>query len=201
MLKWINPIAHSSSFAVLDSSFNPPHNGHLEIVKDSNVVLLFSIKNMDKETRNIKDRVEMIKLLNLPAAITDQGRFVDKASLFPDGTTFIMGYDTLIRFFDVKYYTNFQSDMDRFFTKSVIKVFDRGNHKLDMWDRYELQHVLQYQNFIQKADSISDISSTKCREAIRDFYNKEKNRQELDLLMPPKIVDYILQHQLYKEHA
>jgi nicotinamide-nucleotide adenylyltransferase len=193
MLKWLKKPQSTQSLTILDSSFNPPHNAHLEMLQNSNPLLLFSIKNMDKPTENTLDRIEMIKLLGLPAAITDQGRFVDKVKLF-DNPTFIMGYDTLVRFFDPKYYTDFQQEMNVFFATSKIRMFDRGDDMLPIWSRPELQHALQWKDSVEILEKISDISSTKCRKAITIGCD----RKALEELMPLAIVEYIIKNRIFQ---
>jgi nicotinamide-nucleotide adenylyltransferase len=207
MLKWIKPL-HTTGLKrlyILDSSFNPPHYAHLQLLskcpegEDVAQMLLFATTNMDKKVDEIEARIEMIQLLDFPFATTDAGRFCDKALQFTCPTTFLMGYDTLVRFFDTKYYDKFEESMNRFFETSRIRVIDRGDHTQALWEREELSHAMKWKDGIELEDPIVPISSTDCRKLVRDYYAGKATRADLDQLMPAVIVDYIIQHKLYRE--
>ncbi|KAJ3324980.1 hypothetical protein HDV06_005569 [Boothiomyces sp. JEL0866] len=166
-LEYLIPLESKSSVYILDSSFDPPHISHLTMIKNTNGLLLLSTKNMDKHQDNINDRILLVKSLGLPFAITDQGRFIDKAKLIQG--TWVMGYDTLIRFFNKKYYSDFENDMESFFKSNRIKCFDRGNIGTPIWERVDLQHVLKYKDYIDLEECLPDeacISSSEIREMI-----------------------------------
>ncbi|KAJ3312765.1 hypothetical protein HDV04_002729 [Boothiomyces sp. JEL0838] len=147
---------------------------------------------MDKSQNNTSDRILLIKSLGLPFAITDQGRFIDKAKLIQG--TWVMGYDTLIRFFNRKYYTEFETDMDAFFVSNRIKCFDRGNIKIPVWERTELQHVLRYKQYVDLEGCLDEkvcISSTEVREMIKDKDERWKR------YVPGEIEELIIKNRMY----
>jgi nicotinamide-nucleotide adenylyltransferase len=207
MLKWMKPLPKQEwkRLYILDSSFNPPHYAHLQILgkcpKEEGFahMVLFATTNMDKKTDDVQSRLEMIGLLDEAFAVTDCGRFCDKALLFSCPTTFLMGYDTIVRFFDPKYYNSFEETMNQFFQTSRIRVIDRGDHRCSMWDRDELKHAIQWKNGVEVEGPIAPISSTDCRKIVRNFYKGKATRSDLEQLMPKVIVDYILEHNLYSE--
>lgn len=117
--------------AVLDSSFNPPHAAHYSLITeskpstsilDSHIILLLSISNADKgrpDLVSLSQRVQMMTLFanrivqDHPSALvlvatTKHAMFVHKAleihSEFQCRATFLMGFDTLVRMLDAKYY-------------------------------------------------------------------------------------------------
>lgn len=90
---------------MLPGSFNPVHQGHLNLLKVAEEqtglrgVFELSCANVDKpaiEEADCLRRVTAIK--DIPVALTHAPRFIQKAGLFP-GTTFVVGFDTAIRFF------------------------------------------------------------------------------------------------------
>ena len=116
---------------VLDSSFNPPHWGHYTLVKkglelyhqkSTQVLLLLSVNNADKAPKpaSFDKRMEMMCLLAdmmhedgiaVSVGITVHGKYVDKFNVlrgFYKHTgimSFLVGFDTLVRIFDAKYYS------------------------------------------------------------------------------------------------
>ncbi|EDO18957.1 hypothetical protein Kpol_2002p27 [Vanderwaltozyma polyspora DSM 70294] len=127
-LKEVGP---SKRLLVLDSSFNPPHLGHYELLKktiefynDSNnhVLLLLSVNNADKAPKpaSFENRLQMISILNnilksegieSSVGVTTHAKFVDKndairdSGFFNNDIVFLVGFDTITRIFDSKYYT------------------------------------------------------------------------------------------------
>lgn len=132
----------TSGLCILDSSFNPPHKGHLSLITKSlqhqkgpsesvSVLLLLSVKNADKlvpKPASFEKRLDMMCLLadyiekthKVPVSVglTNHAKFMDKsqairgwASQFEAESClhqlrfiFLIGFDTLIRIFDPKYY-------------------------------------------------------------------------------------------------
>jgi hypothetical protein len=88
---------------MLPGSFNPVHQGHLNLLKVAEEmtglrgVFELSCANVDKPDipeGEILRRVSAIR--DIPVALTHAPRFVQKAQLFPK-TTFVLGYDTAER--------------------------------------------------------------------------------------------------------
>ncbi|SCU95531.1 LAFA_0G00848g1_1 [Lachancea sp. 'fantastica'] len=115
---------------VLDSSFNPPHNGHLNLIRravqhysDSklHVILLLSLNNADKEPQpaTFDRRLDMMCLLSdflkdssimTSVGVTTYGKFVKKSEAMLEKLgngfqiAYLVGFDTITRIFDPKYY-------------------------------------------------------------------------------------------------
>lgn len=108
---------------MLPGSFNPVHQGHLNLLKAAEQmtglrgVFELSCANVDKPGIEEADGLRRAAAMrDVPVALTHTPRFVQKAELFPE-TTFAVGYDTAIRF--IKDYTpadweNFQTLATRF---------------------------------------------------------------------------------------
>ncbi|CAR23816.1 nicotinamide-nucleotide adenylyltransferase [Lachancea thermotolerans CBS 6340] len=115
---------------VLDSSFNPPHMGHYTLVEravkyygstDLQVILLLSINNADKEIKpaSLDKRMDMMCIMadllsknSLPVSvgITKYAKFFEKSTAISKELghspkiSYLVGFDTIVRVFDSKYY-------------------------------------------------------------------------------------------------
>ncbi|KAI8896720.1 hypothetical protein BC833DRAFT_596426 [Globomyces pollinis-pini] len=213
-LEFIIPLPNKNinRLYILDSSFNPPTVAHLQMLNQINlnqndqILLLLATKNVDKLNSNLLERIHLIKSLNLPFAIVNQPRFIEKASILNSfNVTFLMGYDTIIRFFDPKYYTNesFNDLFIQFFKNSRIHLIDRhSNPSIPIWDRPELKNVCRFKQFVDCSDSLpgEPISSTLARTILKDYWNsKDPNLLEkLKSIIPPSVLQLILKNEYYK---
>jgi nicotinamide-nucleotide adenylyltransferase len=198
---------------ILDSSFNPPTHAHLNLLRKASEayspgyfnasLLLFSINNADKKLTgaSVVQRVQMMELVSGDMAAvgcTTYGRFVDKAtairSQFP-GTElyFIVGYDTMVRLLDPKYYeTTVQEALQPFFHHCRLVCADREPFDEHVWA--DIQTT--YGDLIQRIrlDShVAALSSTEARKAIHS-----NDRPLMESIMPPIIVDYLENTSIYQ---
>ena len=104
--------------AILSGSFNPLHEGHTRLANAASRLLnkpaMFelSISNVDKpdlERSEVERRIEQFER-EADIAITRVPAFYQKARLFP-GSTFVIGFDTMTRLIDPKYYGDSPSGM------------------------------------------------------------------------------------------
>ena len=111
---------------ILSGSFNPLHEGHIELLKASskefkkNPLFEISIKNVDKSEINfndLMDRINQFKSLG-KLVVTNSAKFEEKSKIFKE-SIFVIGYDTALRLVDNKYYSDD-------FRKS-LKIIEKNN--------------------------------------------------------------------------
>lgn len=135
----------------LSASFNPMTVAHaalvhegIRLVSPREILLLLATANVDKRGEGIplEQRFDLLLRFaeNRPrvsVAAVYHGRFVDKLdairAAYPTATrvVFLLGFDTLIRLFDPKYYTDRTGSLARLFAGSECVVANRGQHAPD----------------------------------------------------------------------
>lgn len=125
-----NQSIQAEKLLVLDSSFNPPHMGHYTLIKKAvqlyeesklHILLLLSMNNADKDPKpaSFDRRLEMMCILSdiltkecidNSVGLTKYGKFVDKSdcikklNFFNGDIIYLVGFDTIVRILDSKYY-------------------------------------------------------------------------------------------------
>ena len=202
------------SLGVLASSFNPLTRAHLALIgrarkeyRLGEVLLLLDKENVDKDffEVSLKDRLLMLMLFfketpYISLGLSSHGLFLDKLKaleeVYPSETDifFIVGYDTLIRVLDEKYYDDRDSALRTLFNKSTFLVASREDKKIDaIYDLLNREENREFKGKIgalKLPDSFSDISSSK----VRDFI---KRGRPIDDLVLPKIEQFIKKKELY----
>ncbi|KAH7153394.1 hypothetical protein EDB81DRAFT_454214 [Dactylonectria macrodidyma] len=144
-----HPVKH---LVVLDSSFNPPTRAHAGMARaalddGARLLLLLSVNNADKAPKPAAFPVRLAMMdamgrqllgevggeLQVDLAVTTMPFFHDKARALaqsdfyssPPTTTFLAGFDTLVRVFDAKYYAGGDEGMRR-----VLGPFFSGGARL-----------------------------------------------------------------------
>ncbi|CUS24267.1 LAQU0S15e00694g1_1 [Lachancea quebecensis] len=211
---------------VLDSSFNPPHMGHYTLVEravrhyggtDMQVVLLLSINNADKEIKpaSLDKRMDMMCIMadllsknSLPVSvgITKYAKFFEKSAAICKGLghspkiTYLVGFDTIVRVFDSKYYAplsvadalrDFMSDTEFFcLTRDgETAVQQQLQYPRDIAEGTYEPNIPKSWNskiVVEKGDeSFSHISSSSLRKTL---YDPEK---DVSASVPLEIYHYI----------
>lgn len=216
--------AATEKVGVLSASYNPPTAAHMMLCRSAHeqlqfneIALLLTAVNADKKVTgaSLPQRLQMLERLasrgeakiDAPLSIVacSHPRFVDMAqalsALYENERQskptfyFILGYDTLVRVFDPKYYKDMAAELAPFFAKAHVVAFNRDDD-----NESAIQQVLarpEVALFRSKiyACTITDplintASSTEARARTKD------GRDASDLLAPSTI-DFIRESGLY----
>ncbi len=138
--------ATGGNLLCLSASFNPLTVAHVWLVQEScrfvppdEVLLVLAKSNVDKGVTGFPLERRLLLLTryaetrpNFSVAAASHGRFVDKAEAirphYPKNThlTFILGFDTLVRLFDAKYYRDCQAELSALFAQTDFIVANRA---------------------------------------------------------------------------
>lgn len=215
---------------VLDSSFNPPHWGHYTLIKkgyelyrgkSTQVLLLLSVNNADKAPKpaSFDKRMKMMSLLAdmlhedgmaVSVGITVHGKYVDKYSVLRDVyesasvMSFLVGFDTLVRIFDSKYYSpQIPAEALKEFMSStelccLTRVGDHTRRKQIEYATDIIQGIYEPMiprgwghkiHIIENDKRVESISSSAIRKAATEGCTLER----LDKLTPSPIARYIVE--------
>ncbi len=200
-------------WAVLPSAFNPPTRAHLRLLDLAQGVAgveggaaLLTTRNVAKgvEGASLADRIGMLLAARqwrpgLAVLAANQARIVDQAaalrSAWPEAAfDFVLGYDTLIRLFDPKYYEGpMEAVLDPFFERHRVIVANRGGVTALGVDAYIAEQASRYAGRIETValDTAHRLmSSSGVRAQI------EAGEASDDL--PGEVAAYIGEHGLYE---
>jgi nicotinamide-nucleotide adenylyltransferase len=140
--------AAGGTLLCLSASFNPVTLAHLRLIEAAarvappdEVLLLLSVANVDKAVSGLPLAERLRLLLALaerrPAfsvALASHGRFVDKLAAiqaaYPEHVqpVFLLGFDTLVRLFEPRYYADRAVALARLFTGCRCLAANRAPH-------------------------------------------------------------------------
>jgi nicotinic acid mononucleotide adenylyltransferase len=205
--------ALESRVAVLPASFNPPTLAHLELLAESlevpgvaSTAFLLSTRNVDKQEfgAGYADRLGMLLSLG-PAApvvlISNAARIADQAvairHAFPGlDFDFVVGYDTLLRLFDRRYYDAMHEVLGEFFTHHRLIAANRGAHDVAAVERYLAADpdAARYRDSIIVAE-VHEEAALMSSSLVRSHLALEGASPHL----PREVARYIRAHGLYRE--
>lgn len=219
--------AFSPRVAVLPSAFNPPTRAHLHLMDVAKSVdgvamtaALLSTRNVDKGLygAGIPDRVGMLLSLHqhrpdIAVLASNAARIIDQAVSLrvrnPGvGFDFIVGFDTLVRVFDPRYYGEgdeaprdverlraMAAELEPFFKEHRLIATNRGDESLDDLYRYlETPIVRDFAERIVLREIDSEparLSSTQQRKAIEEGGDPEG--------LAPGVREYVERKGLYRD--
>ncbi len=134
---------------IFPASFNPPTLAHLALIREAKkqgkldeILVLLDIQAMDKEPvdATFEDRLAMLKKVfrrdpKVSIGLSNQGLFLEKLrplrALYPTSSelVFIVGFDTILRVMDKKYYRNRKKSLDELFKQSRFLVANRDHYE------------------------------------------------------------------------
>ncbi len=210
-------IVHRASHQIRDSgkklgifsgSFNPLTLAHIKMIEEAKLhfqldemLLLLAKANVDKNVFGWSLAGRIVTLIryteerkDVSVGISSHGRYIDKVkalnSVYPENTEyhFIVGYDTLIRIFDPKYYTNINSELQKLFSQCRIIAANRENVDIETIKQFLAQPIMQpystYVSCLLLPDFYANMSSTQVRDGIA-------NGDDISHLVPSFISEYL----------
>lgn len=199
---------------IFAASFNPPTKAHTALIDEARelyrlheVLVLLDAQAMDKEIigADLVERLTMVQELfrmdpKISIGVSNRGLFAEKLAplrnLYPLPVIlfFIVGFDTIVRVMDRRYYGGQETILDTLFEQSRFLVANRGKG-----DREEFEILLQdpinrkYKekvSFLNLPKEFSSISSSLIREKLR-------MNQPIDDLVPSPVLRFIHEAGLY----
>ena len=191
---------------IFSASFNPltiAHSKMMQVAQQKfrldEIILLLAKNNVDKSVFGFSliDRLQMMAAYANPlddysVALTSHGRFIDKIKALKhelpvsNEYTFIIGYDTLIRIFDPKYYDNQQTALAQLFGQCRLIVANRQT-----FNRDEIADFLvDWPTFSPLVDIVTlddfytEISSTEIRQRL-------ESKHRINHLVPIAIENFL----------
>jgi nicotinic acid mononucleotide adenylyltransferase len=135
------------SLGIFPASFNPPTKAHVALIREARkqagldeILILLDLQAMDKRLVGAtwEERIAMLDILfrrdpDISIGLSNRGLFFDKLgplrNLYPPAFTefiFIVGFDTILRVMDKKYYADSKESLDKLFSQSRFLVANRG---------------------------------------------------------------------------
>jgi nicotinic acid mononucleotide adenylyltransferase len=198
--------------AVLPASFNPPTLAHLELLAGArevddvgSVACLLTTRNVDKGLFGaaLEERMAMLLSLADPAIavlVSNAARIADQAiaatSVFPGlQFDFVVGFDTLIRVFDGRYYENMHLILEPFFARHRLIAANRGQHDVNAVESYLATHpdANRYREAIVVA-AVQEEAALMSSSLVRRHLATSGSSPHL----PAEVARYIKENHLYR---
>ncbi|MDE0636458.1 MAG: nicotinate-nicotinamide nucleotide adenylyltransferase [Candidatus Poribacteria bacterium] len=203
-----DPICGSGKkLGIFSGSFNPLTVAHIKMVEEARerfqldeLLLLLAKANVDKDLFGwpLAGRILSLKRYaedqnNISIGISSHGRYIDKVealkTIYPVDTEFhfIVGYDTLVRIFDPKYYTDIQTELQHLFLECRFIVANRDQVDIETIKEFLSQPAhQQYRSSVtplRLPDFYAEVSSTEVRQRIAQG-------DTISHLVPPVIAEF-----------
>jgi nicotinamide-nucleotide amidase len=201
---------------IFPASFNPPTMAHVALVREARkegrldeILILLDIQAMDKEACEAKfeHRLTMVKRVfgrdpKISIGLSSGGLFLQKlkplGEYYPSSVEifFIVGFDTILRVMDGKYYRNRKGSLSKLFCQSRFIVANRGDQEKAAFLRlFNQPDNLKYRDklsFFTLSPKFSTLSSSLIREGIR-------RRLPVDEWIPAPALRFIREKGLYEK--
>lgn len=193
---------------IFSGSFNPLTLAHAKMIEDTltaypldEMLLLLAKANVDKDVFGLPLAARLLTLKRYTATlprfsvgVSSHGRYIDKVTalkaLFSPETEFhfIVGYDTLVRIFDPKYYTDFHAELQELFVSARFIVANRAEADTKTIETFMAQpEIRQYTRHVSPLflpDIYAYMSSTEVRELL-------EQGKAIEHLVPASILDFL----------
>ncbi len=190
---------------IFSGSFNPLTLAHTKMIEDTiaeyrldELLLLLAKANVDKTVFGLPLAARLLTLKRytqdrerFSVGVSSHGRYIDKVTalktISPPETEFyfIIGYDTLVRIFDPKYYTDFHAELEELFVDARFIVANRAAADIktieSFMDQLEVRRYTSYVSCLLLPDVYAYMSSTEVRELLA-------RGESIEHLVPPSIL-------------
>jgi nicotinate (nicotinamide) nucleotide adenylyltransferase len=198
-------LGSAGKLGIFSGSFNPLTLAHAKMVEDTltayqldEMLLLLAKANVDKDVFGLPLAARLLTLKKyaesqqkFSVGVSSHGRYIDKVTalkaVLPPETEFyfIVGYDTLVRIFDPKYYTNFHAELEALFAAARIIVANRAEADIKTIEAFIAQpKIRRYASSVScilLPDVYAYMSSTEARELL-------EQGKAIEHLVPPSIL-------------
>lgn len=202
--------------AVLPSAFNPPTVAHVRLLEIASHVegvmgraALLTTRNVAKGVfgATLAQRIEMLLAIHeghtdIAVLCTNQARILDQACALADAIPaatfdFVVGYDTLARFFDPAYYRDMAAETAAYFERFRLIATNRGEAGIDdvraFLNRPEVRPFRDRIVVREIEDEPASASSTAVRTTLENGGHP--------VAVPGEVREYIFRHGLYMDRA
>ena len=207
--------AGGSRLGIFSGSFNPLTVAHIEMIEAAQkkydldeILLILASANVDKGVfgLSLADRLLMLKEYtesreDFSVAACSHGKFIEKIEAlkpaYPPGThfSFIVGYDTFVRLFDPKYYTDLHGALEVLFDRCRFIVANRQKYDADavkqVMETPDYRRYVDCIDLIELPDFYAEISSTDIRTQIQAG-------NSVDHLVPSEVQAFLKAVQAYQ---
>ena len=190
---------------IFSGAFNPLTLAHAKMIEDTiteyqldELLLLLAKANVDKTVFGLPLAARLLTLKRytknrerFSVGVSSHGRYIDKVTalkaILPPKTKFhfIVGYDTLVRIFDPKYYTDFHAELGELFVDARFIVANRAEADIktiaSFMDQPKIRQYAAYVSCLLLPDVYAYMSSTEVRELL-------KRGEAIEHLVPPSIL-------------
>ncbi len=204
-----NPIRESGKkLGIFSGSFNPITVAHTKMFEEAQarfqldeLLLILAKANVDKDVFGLPlaGRILTLKRYaenqsDVSIGISSHGRYIDKVealkAIYPVGTEFhfIVGYDTLVRIFDPKYYTDVHTELHHLFSQCCFIVANRDGVSIETIQQFlaqpNLKPYISSVAYLILPDFYAEVSSTEVRKRIAQG-------DTISHLVPPVIAKFL----------
>jgi nicotinic acid mononucleotide adenylyltransferase len=203
---------------VLPASFNPPTVAHQTLFREAGkavafdeILLILDQQAMDKEHFGapLEDRLLMLLVLfggdpRISLGISNRGLFLDKVevlqNIYPQDTQiyFIVGYDTIVRVLDPRYYEDREEALRSLFSQARFLVANRGDcgkeELTELFEREENRPFAAQVSALALPTDLAGISSSQVRRRLAEG-------KSIKDLTPPTLEKFLRKRGFYSRHG